>query len=177
MNIKDSYKQIIKQFVDRNDCEEIVFFIYSNEEYVYKDISNFFTISIGGIPSKAKISEVIDVFDYTDENEEFLLDEDNYDQTAAPVIEYLNEIGIKNIGFEDSENDYDENMYYIGRGPSGLYEMVQLLIEIIIELWTSYNINKPILFVDYEATWYLKEATQEVNKRLGLKSKYMKIFD
>ena len=48
---------------------------------------------------------------------------------ADLLFEFYKESGLKNIGYE-SEDVYDENFNYIGKGPEGHYELLTIVSQI-----------------------------------------------
>lgn len=84
--------------------------------------------------------------------------------------DWYQEIGIKNPGYEDLSWDVAYNGgRYIGKGPKGVFEFVNLLKEIIQELHESGYIKRvfgksiPIIIHDLEYVWYMVDATIEAN--------------
>lgn len=64
---------------------------------------------------------------------------------------------------------YDDQMFYIGKGPSGLQELLQIVVEITADMQKEGIIrNKfgreiPVIFADFEFTWYMVKATKQAN--------------
>lgn len=60
-------------------------------------------------------------------------------------------------------------MQYIGNGPNGLPELLQLVTGIACELQCNGTIEAkfgrriPIILADFECTWYMVKATREAN--------------
>ncbi len=52
------------------------------------------------------------------------------DEDAKALFDWYKENGLKNIGFEDCDNDYDKDMQYIGKGPAGYYELLQVVSNV-----------------------------------------------
>ena len=87
---------------------------------------------------------------------------------AKVLFEWYKEKGIENIGYENCDNDYDENMQYIGKGPVGYYELLQAVSNVARRLQTEGTIaaqfgNIPIIVHDMEYPWYIEEATENAN--------------
>ena len=63
----------------------------------------------------------------------------------------------------------DDGVVYIGRGPNGLPELLEVVVQIAQELHRDGTIERkfgrevPIIFADHEYTWYMIEATREAN--------------
>lgn len=165
MNIKSIIKNKIINYLRNNDSVEVVvLWFYSNELFVFKNINNFFEIEIGSLSREVEINEMVDVIEAIEDNKETILGSDNYDQIGDYVVRYLASLGVKDIGYEDEENMYDEDCRYIGTGPNGTIELLELLCEIIGEIKEEKNINdRPFIIIDYEGTYYLKNATERIN--------------
>ena len=84
------------------------------------------------------------------------------------LFQWYKDNGIENIGFEDSENMYDENYLYIGKGPIGYYELLTVVSDVGRQMQTEGLINKkfgsiPIIVHSLEHCWYVEEATAFAN--------------
>ena len=130
----DKFIEIISQWKE-DEIAAISILVYSNETYVYKGIKNFFEISIG-----------------------YIQKDDKYDSDDVK--------GLKVIlnAEEDFEKSYDENMNYIGKGPNGYYEVLNMISEVARDLQLHGIVNKkfgkiPIIIHDLEYSWYSEEAT------------------
>ena len=58
----------------------------------------------------------------------------------------------------------NENMNYIGKGPNGYYEVLNIIVETARDLQLQGIVNKkfgkiPIIIHDLEYSWYSEEAT------------------
>ena len=177
MDIVDFLKKEISDYMDFQKVDELVINIYCNECFEYKGINNFFSISFGALNKDDDIGEMADVFECIDDNEKFIINPESYDGEAQLVVDYLKEIGINNIGYENIDDSYNDDMEYIGKGPNGLYELIELISKIIVEVWKERDYQIPVLFVDYEASWFLEECTKLLNGKLKTKSKNMVIYD
>ena len=89
---------------------------------------------------------------------------------ADALIDWYEAIGLEQIGYEDPEKMYgDDGVVYIGRGPNGLPELLDVVVQIAQELQNDGTIERkfgrkiPIIFADHEYTWYMFEATREAN--------------
>lgn len=98
------------------------------------------------------------------------------------LIKWLTDMGVNNIGIEDSDTMYDEKMFYIGKGPAGLYETLQFLVDFVKELFEEKFISEkfgrdiPVIFDDLEHTWYLLEATENANPK-GLPKEFFSVLE
>lgn len=153
----DKFIEIINQWKE-DEIAAISILVYSNETYVYKGIKNFFEISIGYIQKDDK-------YDSDDvKGLKVILNAEEDDETAEIILEFLVSNGVKNIGSEDFEKSYDENMNYIGKGPNGYYEILNMIAETARDLQLQGIVNKkfgkiPIIIHDLEYSWYSEEAT------------------
>lgn len=170
----DKVKSVMDEW-DYSDAYSVTFFVYSNESYKYKEYSNIseFNISLNnesffreeyngkgdGLYSEERWN-----FAYLEMNEYEMLD----DEGLEVLFEWYNQEGIENIGYEDPDC-YDEHMSYIGKGPVGYYELLEVVTEVAKQLIEEdYFQSKcgrriPIIIQDYEFTWYVVEATEKAN--------------
>lgn len=94
------------------------------------------------------------------------------------LVKWLESKGVENIGGESGEM-YDSDMKYVGKGPGGLYETLQTIAEIFMELFESKFIsdklgeNVPVIFDAPETPWYCVEATEKANPE-GIADGYLK---
>lgn len=94
------------------------------------------------------------------------------------LVRWLESRGVENIGVESGEM-YDSDMKYVGKGPGGLYETLQIIAEIFSELFDAKFIsdklgeNVPVIFDAPETPWYCVEATEKANPE-GVADEYLK---
>lgn len=106
-------------------------------------------------------------WDYDTEQPVIYYQETN--QMADLLIKWYQAIGVQDIGYEDPALRYDTNMIYIGKGPNGLQELLQLVVEITKEMQTDGTIEKifgkkiPVILADFEFSWYMVKATYDAN--------------
>ncbi len=85
------------------------------------------------------------------------------------LFEWYKENGIDDIGYEDCDSCYDSEMCYIGKGPKGHYELLNLVSEIAKRLqkenyiFNKFSRNLPIIIHGLEYAWYDIEVTQNAN--------------
>lgn len=85
------------------------------------------------------------------------------------LFNWYEETGIDNVGYEDPTSCYDSEMRYIGKGPVGLYELLQEISAAAKSLHNSGFIRRkfgrsiPIIIHDLEYSWYTIEATKAAN--------------
>jgi len=89
---------------------------------------------------------------------------------ADALIDWYEAIGLEQIGYEDPDKIYgDDGVVYVGRGPNGLPELLEVVVQIARELQTDGTIEGkfgrkiPIILADFEYTWYMIEATRSAN--------------
>lgn len=91
------------------------------------------------------------------------------DEEYEILFNWFDQCGIENIGYEDSNDIYDEKMSYIGKGPNGyreLFEVIKLVAKEIQE--SDYFMKKcskriPIIIQELNNVYYAIDATEEVN--------------
>lgn len=102
-------------------------------------------------------------------------------ETAQALTAWLHAQGVADIGYEDPDEMYDEMMSYIGKGPAGSYELLQLGVKIAKRLFEENFIREkfdrdiPVIFDDLETTWYNLEATENANPD-GLADEFLRKF-
>lgn len=85
------------------------------------------------------------------------------------MYKWYGEQGLDNIGYEDTENQYDERYNYIGKGPVGHYELINIAANIAKKLQEDGFIREhfkkpiPIIIHGLEYAWYDIEATKKAN--------------
>lgn len=91
------------------------------------------------------------------------------DETTKILLQWYKENNIENIGFEDDTQMYDENCNYIGKGPNGYYELIQVVTDVAKRLhdekviFNTFGKEIPIIIHDLEYAWYGLEATHKAN--------------
>jgi len=124
----------------------VSFFVYSNEAYTYRSISNVCEFSVGynteedcvGTPP---LSEERWNFAYWRQNMTHIIDPVDDDEGMKMLFQWYSENGIQGIGQVDWDTAYDEAGAYIGKGPVGYYELLgavsrvarRLQLECIVE--------------------------------------------
>ena len=87
----------------------------------------------------------------------------------AILFEWYEENGIDNIGYENYDSCYNNDMQYIGKGPVGYYELLLEITAVAKKLQDSGFIKSkfgkpiPIIIHDLEYPWYIIEATKKAN--------------
>ena len=103
------------------------------------------------------------------QNETPVILADDENEGEKLLFDWYRENGIDNIGYEDYENSYDDEMRYIGKGPVGYYELLSVVTAVARKLQTSgfikekFGVPVPIIIHDMEYPWYIIEANKKAN--------------
>lgn len=158
-------------------CEEdiyaISFFVYSNEAYECNGFSNvsLFAISYNtedDCSGAGQFDEERWNYAFWRQDETMIIDPDKPNELTDMLFDWYKENGITNIGEED-ENCYDEYYRYIGKGPSGHYELLTLASKVAKRLQqeefvkNKFGKRLPIIIHGLEYAWYDIEATKNAN--------------
>lgn len=149
------------------------FLLSSNEFSIYNNVSFFPEFSIGyNTEEKCEFAPLL-----SEERWNFAYWEQNNIPIISPkkkiaanfLLDWYSEQGIKNIGVPESEDDmFDESGIYVGKGPGGYIELMDMISIIAMKLQNSNFIkerfgNIPIIIHDLEYSWYSIRATQNAN--------------
>lgn len=177
IDIKSYLEQKIQEIISSWDEENIYaisFFVDANDSNEYdgrSNVTNFFV-------SYNTESDCDGAGDHDEErwnyafwrqDETPIIDCDSEDDGIKILFDWYKEKGIENIGYEDFDSCYDEQMRYIGKGPVGCYELIAEITNVAKKLQESGFIkNKfkapiPIIIHDLEYSWYTLEATRNAN--------------
>ena len=159
---------------NENDIYAISFFVYSNEAYEYNGYSNVTKFSVSYNTEKdcngaGKLSEERWNYAFWRQDETPIIDIDAENEGMKILFDWYRENGIDNIGYEDCDACYDDEMRYIGKGPVGYYELLSEITAVAKSLQDSGFVkNKfgapiPIIIHDLEYPWYIIEATKKAN--------------
>lgn len=152
----------------------ISFFVYSNEAFEYRDHSNITEFSVSyntesDCEGADNLSEKRWNYAFWRQNETPIIAADDENEGVKILFDWYKENGIENIGYEDTESAYDNEMRYIGKGPVGYYELLSEITEVAKKLQNSGFIKDkfgapiPIIIHDLEYPWYIMEATKRAN--------------
>ncbi len=170
------YEQIDKYLasIDDKDIYAVSVLVENNEDSVFNGISGFPSVRIcynaeHNCENLSELSEErwnIAFWDICDEYA--IIDYEENIDGARILYDWYIQNNIQNVGYENPESMYDEEMNYIGRGPNGyweLYEELTLAIKEIRKTGRSKNIIKriPIIIHDYEYSWYVENFTLAAN--------------
>ena len=180
--LRDRIVEILKTWTVK-DQYAIMFFIYPNECNEYGGYTNIpeFTMLYkceSDLPSQYEPSS--GAFDSDEERwnpafwwglneEEYVIAFNENNPIADALIDWYRSGGVQDIGTVDTEHNYDSGMRYVGKGPKGLPELLELVTEIALELQTDGTMEArfgkkiPIILADFEFTWYMVAATVKAN--------------
>lgn len=156
------------------DIYAISFFVYSNEAFVYKGHSNVteFCVSYNtenDCVGTGELSEERWNYAFWRQNETPIIEANNENEGMRILFEWYEENGIDNIGYENYDSCYDNDMQYIGKSPVGYYELLLEITAVAKKLQDSGFIKSkfgkpiPIIIHDLEYPWYIIEATKKAN--------------
>ena len=156
------------------DIYAISFFVYSNEAFVYKGHSNVteFCVSYNtenDCVGTGELSEERWNYAFWRQNETPIIKANNENEGMRILFEWYEENGIDNIGYENYDSCYNNDMQYIGKGPIGYYELLLEITAVAKKLQDSGFIKSkfgkpiPIIIHDLEYPWYIIEATKKAN--------------
>lgn len=159
---------------DEEDIYAISFFVESNGAYEYNGFEN---VSMWAISYNTE--DDCDGADELDEerwnyafwrqNETMIIDIFTPNKYTDALFDWYAEQGITNIGEENEDEMYDEHFAYIGKGPAGHYELLQLASGIAKRLQEDGTIKEhfgkelPIIIHGLEYAWFDIEATENAN--------------
>lgn len=156
------------------DIYAVSFFVHSNVAYEYKGYSNVteFYVSYNTESDCADTGELSEKrwnYAFWRQNETPIIEADNENEGIKILFEWYEENGINNIGYENYDACYDNEMRYIGKGPVGYYELLSEITSVAKKLQDSGFIKSkfgkpiPIIIHDLEYPWYTVEATKKAN--------------
>ena len=171
--LENKLRDIISAW-NENDIYAISFFVYSNEAYEYNGYSNVTKFSVSyntenDCNGAGELSEERWNYAFWRQDETPIIDDDNENEGIKILFDWYKENSIDNIGYEDYDVCYDDEMRYIGKGPVGYYELLSEITAVAKRLQDSGFIkNKfgapiPIIIHDLEYPWYIIEATKKAN--------------
>ena len=159
---------------NEDDIYAISFFVCANEVYEYNGYSNVTEFSVSYNTEKdcsgaGELSEEHWNYAFWRQNETPVIESDDENEGIKILFDWYEENGVDNIGYENYDICYDNEMKYIGKGPVGYYELLSEITTVANKLQTSgFVMNKfgrpiPIIIHDLEYPWYIIEATQKAN--------------
>ncbi len=175
-NITEEIYTKVKSIMD-TWCEEdiyaVSFFVYSNEEYTYKNFENVSQFAISyNTEEDCEGAELYDEerwnYAFWRQDETMIIDPDEPDALNELLFAWYEENGITNIGQED-DDCYDDDGEYIGKGPVGHYELLTIAADVAKKLQEEgyceqrFSKKMPIIVHGLEYAWYDVEATKKAN--------------
>lgn len=159
---------------NENDIYAISFFVNSNEAYEYNGYSNITTFSVSyntenDCRGADELSEERWNYAFWRQDETPVIAFDKENEGIKILFDWYAENNIDNIGYEDIDTCFDNEMRYIGKGPVGYYELLLEIIPVANKLQASnfiknkFGIPIPIIIHDLEYPWYIIEATKKAN--------------
>ena len=169
----DKVKSVMSNW-NEDGIYAISFFVYSNEAYEFKNFTNVSTWAISynteaDCEGAGPLDEERWNYAFWRQDETSIIDIDEPNECTESLYKWYAEQGIENIGFEDMENMYDEEYNYIGKGPVGHYELIEIAANVAKKLQEEGFVIKqfkkpiPIIIHGLEWAWYDIEATQKAN--------------
>ncbi|MBR6766272.1 MAG: hypothetical protein IKM06_07290, partial [Clostridia bacterium] len=113
----------------------VSFLVYSNEAYEFKGFTNVSAWAISyntesDCEGAGQYDEERWNYAFWRQDETSIIDVDEPDECTEALYKWYAEQGIENIGFEDTDNMYDEEYNYIGKGPVGHLELINLAANV-----------------------------------------------
>lgn len=168
----DECKKIIEGWETEPETYAISFFLYANEDYVYKNNCCFPEFSVGyNTESDCSLASAYDEerwnFAFWRQDNTIVISSET-EEAAELLLEWYHQNGIEQTGPENEDEMYDDDMEYIGKGPVGYYELLMLIANVAKRLQEDGTVknkygNIPIIVHDLEYPWFIKEATVIAN--------------
>ncbi len=171
--LENKLRDIISAWEEKS-IYAISFYIYSNEMHMYRGYSNVTEFSVGyntesDCNGAGEFSEERWNYAFWRQNEMPIIEANAENEGIKILFDWYEENDIYNIGYEDFDSCYDNNMCYIGKGPIGYYELLSEITVVAKKLQNCGFIkNKfgtpiPIIIHDLEYPWYIIEANKTAN--------------
>lgn len=159
---------------NEDDIYAISFFVYSNETYQYKNFDNVSMWAISyntedDCDGAGELDEERWNYAFWRQDETPIIDIDSPNKYTEMLFDWYAEKGITNIGEENEDEMYDEDCNYIGRGPVGHYELLEIASDVARKLHEDGVIKEhfgkelPVIVHGLEYAWYDIEATKKAN--------------
>lgn len=171
--LKERVKSIISQWNEAG-IYAISFFVESNEDNIYRNFENASNFAVSyNTESDCENAGPYDEerwnYAFWRQDETPVIDIEENNKLTDLLFDWYAENGIDNIGEEDEENIYDDEYNYIGKGPVGHYELLNIASNIARALQKEGFIEErfgkklPIIVHGMEYAWYDIEATKNAN--------------
>ncbi len=159
---------------DEEDIYAISFFVESNEENKYNNYENVSVWDISYNTEKdcggaGELDEERWNYAFWRQDVIPVINVDTPNKYTNMLFDWYAENGITNIGEENEDEMYDEDCNYIGKGPVGHYELLQIASNVARKLQEEGVIKEhfgkelPIIVHGLEYAWYDIEATEKAN--------------
>ena len=188
VNLKELIEEKIKSVIsswNEKDIYAISFLVYFDELSNYKGIINFPELSVGyntesECEGSSELSEERWNYAFWKQNNKPIINSEKSDM-ADSLLKWYSENGVVDIGVELEEQMYDSESNYIGKGPNGLIELLNLVSDVARKLQLEGYIKErfghiPIIVHDLEYSWFIAEATKNANPH-GEADTFLKAFD
>lgn len=160
---------------DEEDIYAVSFFVESNEANTYGDFSNMtlFAVSCNAESDCGRAKEYSEKrwnYAYWRQDECYIIDPYAENTGADLLFRWYEENNILDMGEATEDDDYDADGNYIGKGPKGHYELLQVAARVARRLQEEKFLqNKfhkiiPIIVHGLEYAWYDLEATRYANQ-------------
>lgn len=170
------YEQILKYVasIDKEDIYVFSILVIDDEESIYKKTTHFPKVYINynteaNCEHAPTFSEERWNIAFWNSTEEYaIIDPTDNIQGAEILLNWYVQNQILNIGYEDPNLMYDEDMRYIGKGPKGYWELFEELSLAIKEIRLNSDIKEkiadiPFIIHDYEYSWYITQFILKAN--------------
>lgn len=170
------YTRIKKEIQTWNapDIYAISFFVCTNEAYSYRGFNNVAEWAISynteaDCNDAGPFDEERWNYAFWNQNTTYIIDPDNPNKFIDMLFDWYEEQGITNIGEENEDEMYDEDMNYIGKGPAGYYELLEMAANVARKLHAEGVIKeqfgKDIPIIVHELEYYdlICEVTKKAN--------------
>ena len=170
------YEKVKSEILKWNEKEiyAISFLVESNEAYKYNNFQNVTMWAISYNTEKdcdgaGDFDEERWNYAFWRQDETPIIDVDTPNKYTDALFDWYTGNDITNIGEENEDQMYDENSDYIGKGPVGHYELLQIASDVAKKLQEDGIIKNhfkkdiPIIVHGLEYAWYDFEATKNAN--------------
>ena len=169
----ESVKNIISAW-NEDGIYAVSFLVTSNECLEYNGFKNVSSFAIGyNCESDCQGAGIYDEerwnYAFWRQNEQYVINPDEPDALIELLFEWYKSEGVTNIGYEDEESGYDEDFNYVGKGPVGHYELLNIVADVAERLQNEgllenrFGRKIPIIVHGMEYAWYDIEATKKAN--------------
>ena len=156
----------------------ISFFVYSNGAFTYRNYSNIseFAVSYNtendftkACPTAWSPNEARWNYAFWRQNTTHIINPHEENNEGMSILfKWYDENKVENIGIYSNDNQYDENGFYIGKGPGGYYELLTAVSNVAQRLQTEGFVKEkfgtvPIIVHGLEYDHLVESATKNAN--------------